>query len=291
MSLFATGHLHFKDGPLCLSVIYIREKFAIISIVPLHCSSQMSCRSRLFSMLAAVTVFCKSLKFKIIFSSPICRPRSARSRKPQSTPPQAQWTFCVDMDGNDASSTEIESPFLDNVTGIAPGTADSPIQETSSVLVEGSDSASSMVKSISTHYLCIRSYVPFTWQGYGSKIAEGAWLEGRRKDMATTPKDSRSSDILYTPLSPPPSHRNSRKADVVVGPDDFTHSDLVLCRFVLVLIRSEPGDLRYLSFPANTHVFLARNVHKNAKRNLFVSHSKSFVAVVCILGFIHLHHW
>ena len=242
-------------------------------------------------MLAAVTAFCKSLKFKTIFSSSVCRPRS---RKPQSTtPPKIQRTFCVDMGGNNGRPTDIESPFPDNATGITPrdlGTADLRSQETSSVLVEGSDSASSMVKSISTHYLCIRSYVPFTWQGYGSKTAEGAWLEGKRKDMATTLKDSPSPDILYTPLSPPPSHRNSRKADVVVGPDDFTHSDLVLCRFVLVLIRSEPGYLRYLSFPANTPVFLARNVHKNAKRNLSVSHSKSFIAVVCILGFIRLHH-
>ena len=226
-------------------------------------------------MLAAVTVFCKSLKFKMIFSSPICRPRSARSRKPQSTPPQAQWTFCVDMDGNDASSTEIESPFLDNVTGIAPGTADSPIQETSSVLVEGSDSASSMVKSISIHYLCVRSQVPFTWQGYGSQIAEGAWLEGNRKDLATP-----SPDILYTPLSPPPSHRNSRKAVVVVGPDDFKHSDVVLCRFVSsCLYASEPGDLYAIChfFPANTPVILARNVHKEntAKRDLSVSHFKN----------------
>ena len=211
----------------------MRKSSPTISIVTLLCSSQMSCRSRLFSMLAAVTAFCKSLKFKTIFNSSVCRPRS---RKPQSTtPPKIQRTFCVDMDGNVGRPTDIESPFPDNPTGIAPrdlGTADFPSQETSSVLVEGSDSASSMVKSISIHYLCVRSQVPFTWQGYGSQIAEGAWLEGNSKDLATP-----SPDILYTPLSPPPSHRNSCKADVVVGPDDYTHSDVALCRFVSSCLR------------------------------------------------------
>ena len=57
---------------------------------------------------------------------------------------------------------------------------------------------------------------------------------------------SPSPELSFTPLSPPPSHRNSRKADAIVGPDDPRHLGVPLCKCVRLVVMIMQMDLHSL---------------------------------------------
>lgn len=50
--------------------------------------------------------------------------------------------------------------------------------------------------------------------------------------LSRSPSLESESSLSFTPLSPPPSHRLSRKTDAIIGPDDPRNSEIPLCRCV-----------------------------------------------------------
>jgi len=215
-----------------------------INTVPIPCQHYHSCstlrsprmrsQSRLLSLPDAVIAFCRSLKFKRIINPPI-RHRSHPCKLPtqsQIIPSKTQQPLNVGVEGND-SRADIEpfrqSPALTDATNNSVrylGVGDSrglANQENLSGVVEWSDSATSNC-------------------GPGGKIIKEDLLEDEVPNLTeifdeptTQPEQipprsqSPSPELSFTPLSPPPSHRNSRKADAIVGPDDPRHLGVPLC--------------------------------------------------------------
>jgi hypothetical protein len=224
------------------------------------CSSRMPSQSRRFSLANTVVEFCRSLPFKMATNPSVRRaqrPQSFASNR-QYIPIKAQQILGVDMNGNDTipltvsieSTWERSSAVMNgshnalHEVGRDPSSS-SAEQEISSTLDEVSSSATSGVRLSPFNRSKLFIYAsPFVQCFPGGAILDSILLEddasgpAESSDAPTTASErstpeSRgpSPEFMFTPLSPPPSHRKARKPDAILEPDDPRAQVRRLCRY------------------------------------------------------------
>ena len=211
---------------------------------------RMRSRPRLVSLPGTIIAFCRSLKLKTTINALVRHPR--RAHKAITDQPSilqnAQQISDVDTDRHDGEPVMEEIEPVQQLTAVANATNNAPcdpgsLTEEEESLFSGNSVTSGVSSSDLVRLMISLISRPHTQRYLGNKIVDSALETGApsltdtydeptaASEQGTQRSRSPSPELLFAPLSPPPSHRKARKANAIIGPDDPRYMDVPLCRF------------------------------------------------------------